>query len=418
MTTTAGVGDPGWADGAAFLDYDADGWLDLFICNYVHWDVDEDRECTIAGTSRRDYCGPLAHKAEPDLLYHNNGDRNAPGFTNVSVAAGIEPLVGTGMGVGAADFNGDGLQDIYVGNDALPNRLLVQQPDHTFVDRANEMLCDLSAEGIAQSSMGITIEDFNLDGRLDLLLGHYSEDPNTLYLNERGRMFNDVSLRTGLHAATRRFTTFGISTLDLRNDGRMQLYFGNGKANMASKVAMDEADGYAERDLLLEWSFENRRFTDVTAQAGPALETALCTRGTAVIDYDNDGDMDLVTFANNGPVRLLRNNAPRSNHWLQVRCIGPDSKRDAYGAVVEVEVQGKKTRRRPLYVACSYCSSSDPRVHFGLGKTDRVVRLTVHWVDGKQSTWRQVPADQLFVARYSDSDARVASGSRSPDRTP
>ncbi|GAG01409.1 unnamed protein product, partial [marine sediment metagenome] len=267
-----------------------------------------ERECTIRDTAQRDYCGPLTHDAEPDILYRNNGDGT---FTDVSVKSGIHELTGTGMGVGVADFTGDGRQDIYVGNDARPNRLLVQRPDHTFADLANEMLVDLNEEGMAQSSMGITIEDFDLDGRFDLLLGHYWDDPCTIYLN-RGSLFQDASRRGRLHVFTRRLTTFGISVLDLFNDGRMQVFLGNGKANKANKVVYNESNAYAERDVLLEWSYEKLQFTDITEQAGPVFDTALCTRGTAIIDYDNDGDVDIVVFANNGPARLLRNNAPKS----------------------------------------------------------------------------------------------------------
>ncbi len=401
VTAEANLGDPRWGDGAAFLDYDADGWLDLFICNYVAWDPAHERKCTIRDTAQRDYCGPITHDAEPDTLYHNNGDGT---FTDVSVEAGIHELTGTGMGVGVADFNGDGLQDIYVGNDARPNRMLIQQPDHTFLDLANEMLVDRNEWGDEQSSMGITIEDFNLDGRFDLLLGHFWDDPNTIYLNEGG-LFRDASRRTRLRIATRRVTTFGMSVLDLFNDGNMQILLGNGKANMASKVIRNESNPYAEPDLLLAWSFEDQQFTDVTDQAGPVFDTALCTRGTAIIDYDNDGDMDLVVFSNNGPARLLRNNAPKSSHWLMVRAVGPDGVRDAYGAVVEVEAGGKKPRRRPVYVAYSYCSSCDPRVHFGLGKATVADRVTVYWLDGRVSTWHNVPADQVFVARYADAAA-------------
>ena len=407
-----GVDDPRWGDGGALLDYDADGWLDLYVCNYVNWHPTTERECTIRATSQRDYCGPLTYDAEPDILYRNNGDPSRPGFTDVSVETGIHQLAGSGMGVGVADFNGDGLQDIYIGNDARPNRMLIQKADHTFEDLANRMLVDVNEAGMAQSSMGITIEDFNLDGRFDLLLGHYRDDSNTIYLSQGG-FFIDASRRTRLNAATFRVTTFGISVLDLFNDGRMQVFLGNGKANMAGKVIHNQADAYAEHDLLLEWSFEKQQFRDVTKMAGPVFDTALCTRGTAIIDYDNDGDMDLVVFANNGPARLLRCNAPKSNHWLMVRAIGPDGKRDAYGAVVEVEVHGRRARRRPVYVAYSYCSSCDPRIHFGLGRANAADRVTVHWLDGRKSTWRNVPADQFFVARYADATARSTAGTAS-----
>jgi hypothetical protein len=396
VTDALQLGDPRWGDGAAFFDYDADGWLDLYVCNYFVWDPADEKVCTMRDTAQRDYCGPASYEGDRDILYHNNGDGT---FTDVSLVSGVAAMIGTGMGAAVADFTGDGLLDIYVGNDARPNRLFVQQPDHSFADQANLMLCDVNAEGKEQSSMGITIEDFNRDGRLDLLLGHFWNDPNTIYLNW-GEYFRDFTNRTGLNSATRRFTTWAISPLDLHNDGRMQFYFGNGKVNRANKVIFDEDNPYAERDLLLAWSYEDQRFTDITDQFPDVFAPAYTTRGSAVIDYDNDGDMDLVLTNNHGPARLVRNNAPRENHWLMVRILTNDGKRDAYGATAEIEIKGQKPWKRALYVASSYCSSCDPRLHFGLGHSTVIDRLTVQWPDGKEQTWTKLRADQLFVAKH------------------
>jgi len=396
VTAESRLGDPRWGDGAAFFDYDADGWLDLYVCNYFVWGPNDGKVCTMRDTSQRDYCGPATYEGDRDILYHNNGDGT---FTDVSLISGVAAMIGTGMGAAVADFTGDGQLDVYVGNDGRPNRLFVQQPDHNFTDQASLMLCDVNAEGREQSSMGITIEDFNLDGQFDLLLGHFWDDPNTIYINS-GEYFKDFSTRTGLSSATRRFTTWAISALDLRNDGQMQFYFGNGKVNKANKVIVDKDNPYAERDLLLAWSYKNLCFTDITDEIKGVFDSAYTTRGSAVIDYDNDGDMDLVLSNNHGPARLLRNNTPPENHWLMVRVLTHDSKRDAYGAVVEIEVKGRKPRRRTMYVASSYCSSCDPRLHFGLGRIATVDRLTVQWVDGRKQTWTNVPADQLFNAQY------------------
>jgi len=403
VTRSLGLGSPRWGDGAAFFDCDADGWLDLFVVNYVIWDPATEPECTLEATSDRDYCGPLHFRPEPDALYHNRAGNS---FVEVGARNGLAGLPGAGMGVGIADFDGDGTQDVYVGNDAQANRLLRQGQDGRFLDVASETLCDLNIDGMPQSSMGITVEDFDLDGSFDLLLGHFRDDPNTLYLKQ-GSLFRDVSRPSGLHVNTRRITTFAISVLDLFNDGRMQLLFGNGRAHKNTKVVTGGGDPYAERDLLLEWSYPERRFTDITDQAGPALEATFTTRGSAVIDFDNDGDMDVVLAHNGGPARLLRCNAPAGSHWLMVRCLGPDGKRDAYGAVVEVEAGGR-TRRRQVYTACSYGSSCDPRVHFGLGEHPVVDRLTVYWVGGERSTWTGLSADQLFIARHADDRARLA----------
>ncbi len=402
VTSAIGLGDPRWGLGGAFLDYDEDGWLDLFVANYAVWSPVDEKECTIRDTGHRDYCGPSSYEGDRDILYHNNGDGT---FTDVSAATGIDGLTGTGMGVAVADFNGDGLQDIYVANDAKPNRMWIQRPDHTFVDRGKEMMCDVNEEGRAESSMGVVMEDFDGNGYFDLLMTHFWDESDTLYLNQ-GDLFKDATRVTQLRTPTLRYTSFGISAMDLRNDGGMQLYIANGKANMASKIIYKEGNPYAELDQVLEWSFSDRRFTDITDRLGPVMKAAEVSRGTALVDYDNDGDMDLVITHNAGPVRMLRSDAPASNHWLEVRCIGPDGRRDAYGAVVEVEVGGK-SRRRAVYVASSYASSGDPRVHFGLGAATAVDRLTVEWVDGSRSTWRSIPADAPFTARYEKDHAEA-----------
>lgn len=321
-------------------------------------------------------------------------------FTEVTEAAGILDIDATGMGVAAVDFNGDGLLDIYVANDGRANNLWIQQPDHTFVDRATEMLCDRNDSGQAEASMGVVVEDLDRNGSFDLVLTHFWNQSNTVYLNEQS-IFTDATRLVGLHTPSFRFTGFGISALDLRNDGQLFLFVANGKANMASKVVHSKGNPYAETDQLFAWSVENRHFADVSQQAGPALDFAGVSRGTATIDFDNDGDLDLLVTENHGPVRILRNDAPLANHWLEVRCLGPGGFRDDLGAVVEIEA-GVDLRRRVLYPASSYASSSDPRVHFGLGRVEQVDRLTVYWTDGSRTDWHKVSADQLFLARHDE----------------
>ncbi len=397
VTAALQLGDPRWAGGGAFVDYDADGHLDLMLSNYAVWDPQREKECTIRDTGARDYCGPATHTGDRDVLYHNNRDGT---FTDVSTAAGVVDDDRTGMGIACADFTGDGLQDIYVANDARRNNLWVQSRDHTFTDEALQWMCDLNEEGKPQSSMGVLVEDFDLNGHWDLLLTHFWDEYNTLYLNS-GTVFRDASQTARLKTCTLPYTGFGVSALDLHNDGGMQIYIANGKANMASKVIYIEGNAYAEKQQLLDWSYQTKQFTDITDTAGGVFKTARVGRGTALIDYDNDGDMDLAVSTNNGPAMLLRNNAPKSNHWLEVRCIGPDGKRDAYGAEVEIRA-GDMVRRKLLYVASSYAGSSDPRLHFGLGQATRVDTVTVKWIDGRTSTWKDVPADQLAILRYDE----------------
>jgi len=395
VTERAGVANGAWCIVPAFLDYDNDGFLDLIATNYVEWSVEQDKQCRGA-TGKRDYCSPLSYSPAPPVLYHNNGDGT---FTDVSAASGINLEYGAGMGVVTADFNDDSLVDIYVANDAFANQLWINQGDGTFVNEAPEAGCAVSARGSALSSMGTNVEDFDGDGDLDLFTTNYHAQGSILYLQEDGRFFTDVSIRTGLYRETAPRTGFGACFFDLFNDGGLCVYIGNGAAVMGGAVDA-ETDVYAQRDSVLRWSDKMLGFSDLTGIIGPAMDPAYVSRGVAVGDYDNDGAVDVLISCNNGPARLLRNTAaPASAHWLMVRVLSPDGRRDALGAKVFVTVVGK-TRRRDLIVNYSYASASDARLHFGLGSHGVADRVMVEWPGGMRATWDSVPADQVFVARY------------------
>ena len=394
VTAGAGVGNGRWAIVPAFLDYDNDGLLDLFVTNYVEWSLEGDKEC-FDSSGRRDYCGPISYPPSPSILYHNNGDGT---FTDVSREAGITTVFGAGMGVITADLDDDGWIDIYVANDAHANQLWINRGDGTFEDRAPESGCAVSAEGTALSSMGTNVEDLDGDGDLDIFSTNYHKQGSILYLQEEGRFFTDVSSRTGLYRATAARTGFGACFLDLFNDGNLCVFIGNGAAVRGGLVDSD-ADPYGQRDSLLCWHAAAQQLTDITDQVGQAMTPALVSRGVAVGDYDNDGAVDVLISSNNGPARLLRNVATGDNHWLKIRCIGPDGTRDAIGAKVFVTVAGT-TRRRDVVVSYSYASASDPRVHFGLGEHRQADLVTVEWPGGERTSVKNVPADQLVTVRY------------------
>ena len=394
VTDKAGVANGQWAITPAFVDYDRDGLLDLFATNYVTWSVETDVTCrTSAG--ERDYCGPKNYKPARSILYRNNGDGT---LTDVSERAGIHRAFGAGMGIVCADFNDDSLVDIYVANDTFPNQLWINRGDGTFEDEALRDGCAVNMGGEALSSMGTNVEDLDADGDLDLFTTNYNSQGSILYLQDKAGVFTDVSTRTRLFASTTARTGFGAGFLDLFNDGNLCLYIGNGAAGIGGAVDRI-GDVYAQEDAVLKWSAESLTFEDISDLIGPCLDEAYVSRGVAVGDYDNDGAVDVLISNNGGPARLLHNQAAGDKHWLMVRCIGPDGKRDAIGAKVLVTVAGK-TRRRDVVVNYSYASACDPRIHFGLGPETVAEFVTVKWPGGGETTWDNVQADQVFVARH------------------
>ena len=396
VTQSAGVGNGHWAITPAFLDYDNDGFLDLFATNYVNWSV-ETNVVGRTGTGRRDYTGPRSFSAMSAILFRNNGDGT---FTDVTKVAGIDKAFGAGMGVVCADLSGDDLVDIFVANDGWANQLWVNQGDGTFKDLALERGCALSGTGLGQASMGTNVEDLDGDGRLDLFTTNYHAQGAILYVQGANHIFTDVSMRVGLFAATAAWTGFGAGFFDLFNDGSACVYVGNGAAVLGGET---QATGfkYGQKDLVLQWSWDAMRFADISRQVGPVMDTSSTSRGVAVGDYDNDGGVDVLVSNNNGPARLLRNTAvgQTKNHWLMVRCLTSDGKRDAIGAKVFVTVAGK-TRRRDVVVNYSYASACDPRIHFGLGSHDVADRVVVRWPGGCEMAWEKVPADQVLLTRH------------------
>ena len=391
VAATAGVENGNWAIAPAFLDYDNDGQLDLFATNYVQWSVKENR---VGHTKNgaRDYPGPRSFPAMSAILYRNNGDET---FSNVTESAGINKAFGAGMGIICADINNDSLIDVYVANDSWANQLWINQGDGTFKDTALETGCALSSEGFGQASMGTNAEDLDGDGNLDLFTTNYHAQGAILYLQDSNGVFSDVSKQVRLFAPTAARTGFGACFFDLFNDGSQCVYIANGAAVAGGEIdALD--DTYAQSDMVLQWSREAMAFHDVTTQIGVAMENAHTGRGVAIGDYDNDGAVDVLVSNNNGPAQLFRNTATGKNHWLNVRCLNNDGKTDAIGAKVFVTVDGA-TRRRDVIINYSYASTSDPRIHFGLGSTPVADRVRIEWPGGGETTLHNVPADQILT---------------------
>lgn len=385
VTAKAGVDDPRWSTGATFSDFDRDGWLDLFILNYVDSTVENNVRCYAAST-RRDYCGPSTFAPVTSRLLRNKGNGT---FEDVSVRSGIGRKPGPGLGVVAADLDGDGWQDLFVANDGAANFLWINQKDFTFREDGLLSGVALNATGRPEAGMGIALGDGDGDGDGDLFVTHLTAEMNTFYVNLGGGLFEDATARSGLGAPSLPFTGFGTGWLDVENDGLLDLAAFNGAVNLAG--AMGSGEGlapYAQPDLLFR-NLGNGKFAEVSAEAGAAFRTPRVSRGAAFGDVDNDGDTDILVVDADTPVRLLINEAAR-NPWLGLRLVGAKG-RDLPGTLVEVTRKGASSLWRRSATDGSYASANDPRVLVGLGNASEVAGVKVIWPDGLTESFPPPP---------------------------
>ena len=399
VTAGAGADDPRWSTCAAFVDYDRDGDLDLYISNYVDFETDPTRKC-YANSSAQDFCGPDAYNPVPDRLLRNRGDGS---FEDVTMAAGIHKEYGAGFGVVAADYNGDGWIDIYVGNDGDPNQLWINQQNGTFQNDALWTGVAINALGNAEASMGVDADDFDGDGDVDIFMTHIMEETNTLFVNDGTGLFEDRTNAAGLAAISLGKTGFGAGWLDFDNDGFLDLLVHNGAVRVipARARAGDRYPLGQPNDLLRNTG--RGKFQMATDRAGPTFLLIEVSRGAAFGDVDNDGDTDVVQANNNGPARLLINQIGNRNHWLGLRLKLDSAPRDALGSRIELlPAEGPKLWRR-VRTDGSFCSARDPRVLFGLGSSTSVKEVRVIWPDGRAETWRDLPVDRYITLHQGSS---------------
>ncbi|MEE8169434.1 MAG: CRTAC1 family protein [Phycisphaerae bacterium] len=391
VTDAMAVGDAGWSSSAVFVDYDNDGDLDLFVANYVAWSILIETKCyDLAG--RQEYCLPAVYRAQaPDRLYRNDGDR----FVDVSESAGLRTAFGYGLGVAVGDFNMDGRTDLYVANDGTPNQLWINAGDGTFEDDALMAGCSVNMQGTPEAGMGVTAVDLDHDADLDLFMTHLRGQTNTLYANDGDGLFEDITPRAGLSLTSFAYTGFGTGFADFDHDGRLDIYIANGRVTRGDP-RWDESDAYAEPNQLLR-GLDGGRFEEIKPAGGTRPPVIGTSRAAAFGDVDNDGDVDVLVVDSGGPVRLLRNIVDKAGAWIMFRVLDRDGT-DALGATVEI-TSGRRRLYRHVHVAYSYCASSDPRIHAGLGNAARADRVRVQWLDGQWETFGPLNAGRLHVLR-------------------
>jgi hypothetical protein len=360
-----------WSISAGWFDYDNDGWLDLFVSNYVAWDPAAEPPC--GSSDSRFYCHPNTYRGLPDQLFHNNRDGT---FTDVSESSGIARYIGKGMGVAFADLDGDGFTDVFVANDSVRHFLFHNQGDGTFREIGLEAGIALREDGAAIAGMGVDFRDFDNDGLPDLVVSGMINDGFLLFRNLGKRsLFEDFGQRSGLLMGTRQLTGWSLGMYDFDNDGWKDLFFA-----LSHFPALDR---YIGRNSALPnrvfRNLEGRRFEDVSAGAGADFQKPAMHHGAAFADFDNDGRIDAVVTTLDGPAKLFHNITPGGRHWLAVKLRGRKSNRQGLGAVVRVTLPDGRTLFGHATTSVGYASSSEPLVRFGLGTYASVKRIEVRW---------------------------------------
>jgi enediyne biosynthesis protein E4 len=396
VTAKAGVADGRWSTGASFGDYDGDGFVDLMVSNYVDFRLDDmpgfgsSPTCKYRGLDVQ--CGPRGLKGAGDSLFHNNGDGT---FTNVSKGAGVDDPNGYyGLGTIWADFNNTGRPDIYIANDSGPNFLYRNDGKGKFTEIGLESGTAVSEDGSEQASMGVAIGDYNHTGRPSLYVSNFSDEDNALYRNDGDWDFHDVSYQAGVALPSLPWVKWGDAFVDLDNDGWLDLIAVSG--HVYPQVDSLPSGGGYRQPKLLHLNQQNGTFCDASDLAGPALTERRVSRGVAVGDLFNDGNMDVVINDLDGGPMILKNHGVPGRHWISLELAGVKSNRLAIGARIKI-VAGGVTQTDEIHSGGSYLSQHDLRVHFGLGSTSKVDSIEIRWPSGATETLKNLAADSFYA---------------------
>lgn len=391
VTEAAGAAGAGWSSAASFLDIDGDGDEDLFVVNYLEWSPEVERECK-GPRGNPSYCAPTAYGAETsDTLLLNRGDGT---FEDVSAAKGLGEREGNGLGLVWGQLDSSPGLDVYVANDGNANQLWSWRASGPLVDRAMEMGCALSGNGVAEASMGVCLEDIDRDGRWDLMISHLAGETNTFYMGG-GRGYRDRTSRTGTTSASLARTGFGMGLADFDHDGWLDLFVANGRVIYPSQPE-DPERPFAEVDQLYRGQ-PGARFEDLGPNAITGAPLITVGRAAAFGDLDGDGDVDICTMEYGGPLRILRNVAPKAGGAATLSVLERDGS-PAVGAVVRYELAGTSVMRQ-VQRTYSYCTTNDPAIHVGLGDQAQLASVEVTWLDGTRQTFGPVAAGDRAVLR-------------------
>jgi enediyne biosynthesis protein E4 len=394
VTEKAGVADKGgWSTSAGWFDYDKDGYLDLLVCNYIEWNPKNNIWCGEHRPGYRAYCHPDNYKGQKLKLYHNNHDGT---FTDVSEKSGVGVPEAKGMGVVLADFNNDGWPDIAVANDTWPNFLFINKKDGTFKDVSFTSGIAASEDGKYEAGMGIDAADVDGDGWLDLYVTHLDFELNRLYHNNRDETFDDVTYASGIGNKAIFLSGVTMKFLDYDNDGWTDICQANGA--MLDNIHLYHTEVTYKEPLLMFRNLGHGKFEKVSEQLGLDFVRPVAGRGLAAADFDNDGDLDLAINNRGDFPELLRNDGGNANHWLEVFLVGTKSNRDGVGATLKLTSESF-TQMKQRQGGSGYMSASDPRLHFGLGQRRSIESLEITWPSGTVEKLTNVPIDQIITVK-------------------
>jgi enediyne biosynthesis protein E4 len=403
VTERAGVAGSGWSTSAAWVDLDGDGLLDLVVLRYLQWDFD-DIYCGERREGYRSYCHPDSFRPIAPLVYHNDGNGH---FTEMAEKAGLA-LPGKGLGIALADYDRDGRIDLFFANDSMPEFLYHNKGNGTFEEVALQSGVAVDSEGHSYAGMGVDFADYNNDGLPDIVVTDLASQIYALYRNNGDGTFNYESYPSGIGLMTMKHSGWGARFLDFDNDGWKDLLIAQGHDLDTIQLTFPDLR-YKEPMLLARNT--GKGFVDISAQAGEVFEKAWVGRGLAIGDLDNDGRLDAVIATNDGGLHVLHNATQNQNHWLMLELVGHRSNRDAIGAEVKL-VTAKGAQWATVTTAGSYLSSSDKRVHFGLGAEAAARTIEIHWPSGIRQTLKDIRADQILKVDEPQADSRDKSQSK------